>query len=161
MMWECHRLQSTHFVGVYFFVFIAWQLLVSVYQNPCLYLKKNACLWLTTQFCNVRMSSFAIHTHSESLFSSPFIAWQQLESVYQFPCLYLEKLYVIVCDPHALLESIFSSLLPGNYLYLFTNFHACILKMQVCGKRPHFKLCECHHLKSTHIIRVYFFVFIA
>ena len=84
---------------------------------------KNACLWLTTQFWNVRKSSFAIHTHCESLFSS--------------------------------------SLLLGNNLNLFTNFHACILKMQVCGKRPHFTLWECHCLKSTHIIRVYFFVFIA
>ena len=68
---------------------------------------------------------------------------------------------VIVYDPHILLESIFSSLLPGNYLYLFTNFHTCILKTQVCGKWLHFTMWECHPLLSTHIVRVYFFIVIA
>ena len=122
MMWECHRLQSTHFVRVYFFVFIVWQILVSLNHIHAFILKK--CMFMV---------------------NDPI---QRCENV-------------IVYDPHILLESIFSSLLPGNYLYLFTNFHTCILKTQVCGKWLHFTMWECHPLLSTHIVRVYFFIVIA
>ena len=62
---------------------------------------------------------------------------------------------VILYYPLTLLESIFSLLLPGSNLYLFTNFHACILETQVCGKQPHLLMWECHGLRSTHIVRVF------
>ena len=145
-MWECHCLWSTHIVRVYSFVFIAWQLLVSVYQNPCLHLKKRMFVVSNPTLRYENAIDYNPHKLLRVIFFI-FIAWQLHVSVYQNPGLYLKKSIFVVSNPILRCEDVIvydphqSTHIVRVYFFvfiawqlLFTNIHACIFKKHVCGK---------------------------